>query len=129
MGAEKLLAKAFSFAHNFAFTLTRSSKLSAKNRTFRLSIRAFGELAFVYCFACVVQGALAVVNTFAEFPVVYLLVSLWVELFAFVVVFVELWAIAWIQNRYMNTPFFRAAFQVVLGGALVFGAGVLIGSG
>jgi len=48
---------------------------------------------------------------------------------AIVVVFVELWAIAWIQNRYMETPFFRAAFQVVLGGALVFAAGVLIGSG
>lgn len=48
---------------------------------------------------------------------------------AIIVVFAELWAIAWIQNRYMETPFFRAAFQVVLGGALVFGAGVLIGSG
>ncbi len=48
---------------------------------------------------------------------------------AFAVVFVELWAIAWIQNRYMETPFLRAAFQVVLGGALVFGAGVLIGGG
>lgn len=44
------------------------------------------------------------------------------------VVFVELWAIAFIQNRYMDTPFLRAAFQVVLGGALVFGAGVLIGN-
>ena len=48
---------------------------------------------------------------------------------AMVVVFVELWAIAWIQNRYMDTPFFRAALQVVLGGALVFAAGVLIGGG
>ncbi len=45
------------------------------------------------------------------------------------IVFVELWAIAWIQNRYMETPFHRAAFQVVLGGALVLAAGVLIGSG
>ena len=45
------------------------------------------------------------------------------------VVFVELWAIAWIQNRYMDTPFLRAAFQVVLGGGLVFAAGVLIGGG
>lgn len=44
------------------------------------------------------------------------------------VVFVELWAIAYIQNRFMETPFLRAAFQVVLGGALVFAAGVLIGS-
>ena len=48
---------------------------------------------------------------------------------AVAVVFVELWAIAWIQNRYMETPFARAAFQVVLGGALVFAAGALIGSG
>jgi len=48
---------------------------------------------------------------------------------AFAVVFVELWAIVWMQNRYMETPFFRASFQVVLGGALVFAAGVLIGSG
>ncbi|ALK08688.1 iron exporter MbfA [Blastochloris viridis] len=43
------------------------------------------------------------------------------------VVFVELWAIAWIQNRYMETPFWRAAFQVVLGGSLVLAAGILIG--
>ena len=48
---------------------------------------------------------------------------------AAIVVFCELWAIAWIQNRYMETPFFRAAFQVVLGGGLVLAAGVLIGSG
>ncbi len=47
---------------------------------------------------------------------------------AAIVVFIELWAIAFIQNRYMETPFVRAAFQVVLGGALVFAAGVLIGS-
>ncbi len=47
---------------------------------------------------------------------------------AFAVVFVELWAIAFIQNKYMDTPFFRAAFQVVVGGALVFAAGVLIGN-
>ena len=48
---------------------------------------------------------------------------------AVIVVFVELWAIAWIQNRFMETPFLRAAFQVVLGGGLVFAAGVLIGGG
>jgi rubrerythrin len=47
---------------------------------------------------------------------------------AAIVVFFELWAIAFIQNRYMQTPFLRAAFQVVLGGALVFAAGVLIGN-
>lgn len=47
---------------------------------------------------------------------------------AIIIVFIELWAIAWIQNRYMDTPFFRAAIQVVLGGALVFAAGILIGN-
>jgi len=44
------------------------------------------------------------------------------------VVLVELWAIAFIQRRYMQTPFWRAVLQVVLGGALVFAAGILIGS-
>lgn len=48
---------------------------------------------------------------------------------AAVIVFVELWAIAFIQNRYMETPFLRAVFQVVLGGSLVLAAGILIGSG
>jgi len=60
----------------------------------------------------------------------YLITDFWTAtIVAFVVVFIELWAIAWIQNKFMDTPFFRAAFQVVLGGALVFAAGVLIGSG
>ena len=60
----------------------------------------------------------------------YLIADFWTATsVALIVVFVELWAIAWIQNRYMQTPFLRAAFQVVLGGALVFAAGVLIGSG
>jgi rubrerythrin len=48
---------------------------------------------------------------------------------AFVVVFIELWAIAWIQNRFMETPFLRSVTQVVLGGALVLAAGILIGGG
>ena len=60
----------------------------------------------------------------------YLIPHFWTATaIAFCIVFVELWAIAWIQNRYMDTPFFRAALQVVLGGALVLGAGILIGSG
>ncbi|MBU1306899.1 MAG: rubrerythrin family protein [Alphaproteobacteria bacterium] len=46
---------------------------------------------------------------------------------AVVVVLIELWAIAFIQNRYMHTPFWRAALQVVVGGALVFAAGIAIG--
>ncbi|MFQ3184794.1 MAG: rubrerythrin [Alteromonas macleodii] len=60
----------------------------------------------------------------------YLITDFWTATTtAIIVVFVELWVIAWIQNRYMQTPFFRAAFQVVLGGALVLAAGVIIGSG
>ncbi len=47
---------------------------------------------------------------------------------AIAIVFVELWAITWIQNRYMETPWGRAAIQVILGGALVFLAGILIGN-
>ena len=59
----------------------------------------------------------------------YLIPHFWTAtVIAAAVVFVELWAIAFIQNRYMETPFLRAAFQVVLGGALVFAAGVLIGN-
>ncbi|RLJ52033.1 rubrerythrin [Litoreibacter meonggei] len=60
----------------------------------------------------------------------YLITDFWTATtIAIIVVFIELWAIAWIQNRFMETPFFRAALQVVLGGALVLAAGVLIGSG
>ncbi len=60
----------------------------------------------------------------------YLIPDFWTATsVAMVVVFVELWAIAWIQNKFMQTPFLRAALQVVLGGALVFAAGVLIGGG
>ncbi|MBU2937270.1 MULTISPECIES: iron exporter MbfA [Pacificibacter] len=60
----------------------------------------------------------------------YLIPDFWTAtITAFFVVFVELWAIAWIQNKYMETPFMRAVFQVVLGGGLVFAAGALIGGG
>jgi erythrin-vacuolar iron transport family protein len=60
----------------------------------------------------------------------YLIPDFWTATaIAIAVVFVELWAIAWIQNRFMETPFLRATFQVVLGGALVFAAGALIGGG
>jgi VIT1/CCC1 family predicted Fe2+/Mn2+ transporter len=60
----------------------------------------------------------------------YLIPDFWTAtITAIMVVFVELWAIVWIQNRYMETPFLRATFQVVLGGALVFAAGALIGGG
>jgi rubrerythrin len=47
---------------------------------------------------------------------------------AILVVAVELAAISWIRTRFMDTPFLQAAFQVVVGGVLVFIAGILIGS-
>lgn len=47
---------------------------------------------------------------------------------AVVVVVAELLAISVIRNKYMDTPFVSAAMQVILGGALVFAAGILIGS-
>jgi rubrerythrin len=47
---------------------------------------------------------------------------------AFAVVAVELVVISWIRTRYMDTPFLQAAFQVVVGGVLVFAVGILIGS-
>jgi rubrerythrin len=47
---------------------------------------------------------------------------------AVIVVAFELAAIAWIRNRYMDTPLLSAAFQVVVGGVLVFIAGIWIGS-
>jgi len=43
------------------------------------------------------------------------------------VVLVELVVIAWVRHKFMDTPLATAVFQVVLGGLLVFLAGVLIG--
>jgi erythrin-vacuolar iron transport family protein len=45
-----------------------------------------------------------------------------------VVVFFELWVIAYIRARYMDTPFLQAVFQIVLGGVIVLGVGILIGA-
>ncbi len=59
----------------------------------------------------------------------YLIPDFWVATtLAVLIVLVELWAIAWIRARYMDTPFLQAAFQVVVGGFLVFLAGIVIGS-
>jgi rubrerythrin len=59
----------------------------------------------------------------------YLIPNFWTATFvAIVVVAVELAAISYIRHRYMDTPFMQATFQVVVGGVLVFLAGILIGS-
>src|SRR5258708_20224680 len=47
---------------------------------------------------------------------------------AVIVVAMELATIAWIRNRYMDTPLLSAAFQVVVGGVLVFAVRICIGS-
>jgi len=59
----------------------------------------------------------------------YLISDFWTATsLAIAIVLIELWAIAWIRARYMDTKFLRAAFEVVVGGLIVFGAGVLIGN-
>ena len=59
----------------------------------------------------------------------YLIPNFWTAtVVAFAVVAVELAAISYIRHRFMDTPFLAATFQVVVGGVLVFAAGILIGS-
>ena len=64
----------------------------------------------------------------------YLVPSSWANGFyiatmiAAVIVAIELVAIAWIRTKYMDTPFLRSMFQVVVGGVLVLLAGIFIGS-
>jgi rubrerythrin len=64
----------------------------------------------------------------------YLVPDSWANAFwiataiAGVVVFFELWAIAYIRARYMDTPFLQAVFQIVLGGVIVLAVGILIGA-
>lgn len=48
--------------------------------------------------------------------------------FAYLVVGIELVAIAYVRYRFFKMNFFLSAIQVIFGGALVFAAGVLIGS-
>ena len=58
----------------------------------------------------------------------YLIPSFWTATaIALVIVFLELWAIVWIQHRFMETPIGRASFQILLGGGLVLATGILIG--
>jgi rubrerythrin len=47
---------------------------------------------------------------------------------AIAVVLIELWVIAWVRSHYMETKFLRAAFEIVVGGLIVFAAGILIGN-
>ena len=59
----------------------------------------------------------------------YLIPNFWTATaVAIAVVAVELVAISYIRHRFMDTPFLAATFQVIVGGVLVFVAGILIGS-
>ncbi len=59
----------------------------------------------------------------------YLIPNFWTAtVVAIAVVAVELTAISYIRHRFMDTPFLAATVQVIVGGALVFIAGILIGS-
>jgi rubrerythrin len=59
----------------------------------------------------------------------YLIPDFWIAtMLAIAVVVIELLAISWIRWKYMDTPFLAATFQIVVGGTLVFIAGILIGS-
>ncbi len=59
----------------------------------------------------------------------YLINDFWTAtILSIVIVFIELWAISWIRYKYMDTPFLRAAFQIAVGGFIVFLAGIAIGN-
>jgi rubrerythrin len=59
----------------------------------------------------------------------YLIPDFWVATaIAVIVVAVELAVISYIRHRFMETPLLSAAFQIVIGGVLVFFTGILIGS-
>lgn len=64
----------------------------------------------------------------------YLIPTSWPNAFwiattiAIAIVVVELWAIAWIRYKYMDTPFLKAVFQIVVGGTLVLITGIIFGS-
>ena len=60
----------------------------------------------------------------------YLITDFWTATYvAFAIVAFELFVITWIQHKYMETPWMKALFQILLGGLLVLGVGILIGQG
>jgi erythrin-vacuolar iron transport family protein len=59
----------------------------------------------------------------------YLIPDFWIATaIAVIVVAAELAVISYIRHRFMDTPLLSAAFQIVVGGVLVFFSGILIGS-
>src|SRR5262249_1410983 len=80
------------------------------------------------CWRRTVRGLMAAVRGLG-LTVPYLIPDFYIAtVVSILVVAVELAVISWIRTRFMDTPFLQAAFQVVVGGVLVFIAGILIGS-
>ena len=76
----------------------------------------------------VVCGAMTAVGGLGH-TLPYLIPDFWIAtVIAVIVVAAELAVISYIRFRFMDTPFLAAAFQIMVGGALVFFAGILIGS-
>jgi rubrerythrin len=73
---------------------------------------------------CGLMTALGGLGHTLPYLIPYYQTATWV---AVCVVLVELGVISWIRHRFMDTPLVSAVIQVVLGGLLVFGTGVLIG--
>ena len=86
----------------------------------RLFYRIMGSVAIV---PLIIAGLVPVSQHLAEWTDLRILAT-WI---AIAVVVVELFAIALIRRRYMDTPLLRAMFGTVIGGLIVFGCGVLIG--
>ncbi len=60
----------------------------------------------------------------------YLITDFWTATYlAFLIVAVELFVITWVQHKYMETPWVKAMLQILVGGLLVLGVGILIGQG
>jgi erythrin-vacuolar iron transport family protein len=75
--------------------------------------------------ACGLMTALGGLGHAIPFLIPHFWIATWI---AMAIVFCELATISWIRNHYMDTPLTSALFQVMLGGTIVFLAGIAIGS-
>ncbi len=79
-------------------------------------------------FRGIVTGAMTFIGGFLH-TLPFLIANLHRALqLAYLVVALELFVISWIRYRYFKSSFAMSLVQVVFGGALVFAAGILIGS-
>lgn len=74
-----------------------------------------------------VEGVMTFLGAIAH-ALPFLIPHFWTAFIAAsVVVRIELVVIAYIRNKYMDTPFLRAAFQIIVGGIIVLTVGIRIG--